>query len=353
MTELLSIQNLKVSFPTDDGLVSAVDGVSLTLKEGETVAIVGESGSGKTVTGLSLLALHKKNTASLSGSIIITDGEQGIDVLTASPEQIRSLRGRAISMIFQDPMSSLHPYFRIGKQLAEGYLVHNPGKKKEAFERAVEMLDLVGISEPRMRANEYPHEFSGGMRQRVMIAMALMNSPRILIADEPTTALDVTVQAQILALLASLQKEFNMGIVLITHDLGVVAQVADRVSVMYAGRIVEQGSVEDIFYNPTAPYTLGLLKSIPRITNRSILAGNYKRPPSRLAAIPGQPPSLINLPVGCAFAPRCEFSSHAAANICITDRPELLGESATHQSRCHILESARNDLFSKELKAVR
>lgn len=344
MAELLRIDNLHVAFPTDDGLVRAVDGVSLSLNEGETVAIVGESGSGKTVTGLSVMGLHKKGSAQLSGSIHLKDGDSSLDIVTASDEEIRLVRGRAVAMIFQDPMSSLHPYYRIGNQLAEGYLVHNPGKKKEALKRAIEMLDLVGIAEPDQRAHEYPHQFSGGMRQRVMIAMALMNSPRVLIADEPTTALDVTVQAQILILLASLQKEFNMGILLITHDLGVVAQVADKVSVMYAGRIVEQGSADDVFYKPTAPYTLGLLKSVPRIS----LHGS-----ERLKAIPGQPPSLINLPIGCAFAPRCEFTSYAAGDICLTDRPELLGNSPTHLSRCHVAEATRDRLFVEELKEVR
>jgi peptide/nickel transport system ATP-binding protein len=344
MAELLKIDNLQVAFPTDDGLVRAVDGVSLTLGEGETVAIVGESGSGKTVTGLSVMGLHKKGAAQLTGSILLKDGDRNVDIVTANDEEIRLLRGRAVAMIFQDPMSSLHPYYRIGNQLAEGYLVHNPGKKKEALKRALEMLDLVGIAEPAQRADEYPHQFSGGMRQRVMIAMALMNSPRVLIADEPTTALDVTVQAQILILLASLQKEFNMGILLITHDLGVVAQVADKVSVMYAGRIVEQGSADDVFYKPKAPYTLGLLKSVPRISTHGS---------DRLKAIPGQPPSLINLPTGCAFAPRCEFASHAAGGICATDRPELLGSLPSHLSRCHVAEATRDSIFIKELKEVR
>lgn len=344
MAELLRIENLQVAFPTDDGLVRAVDGVSLTLNEGETVAIVGESGSGKTVTGLSVMGLHKKGAAQLTGSIHLKEGDRSLDIVTASDEEIRMVRGRAVAMIFQDPMSSLHPYYRIGNQLAEGYLVHNPGKKKEALKRAIEMLDLVGIAEPDQRAHEYPHQFSGGMRQRVMIAMALMNSPRVLIADEPTTALDVTVQAQILILLASLQKEFNMGILLITHDLGVVAQVADKVSVMYGGRIVEQGSADDVFYKPAAPYTLGLLKSVPRIT----LHGS-----ERLKAIPGQPPSLINLPQGCAFAPRCEYTSYANADICFTDRPDLLGISPAHLSRCHVAETTRDRLFIEELKEVR
>jgi len=344
MAELLKISDLHVAFPTDDGLVRAVDGVSLTLNEGETVAIVGESGSGKTVSGLSVMGLHKKGAAQLSGSIELKDGDRNIDIVTATDEEIRLLRGRAVAMIFQDPMSSLHPYYRVGNQLAEGYLVHNPGKKKEARQRAIEMLDLVGISEPAQRADEYPHQFSGGMRQRVMIAMALMNSPRILIADEPTTALDVTVQAQILILLASLQKEFNMGILLITHDLGVVAQVADRVSVMYGGRIVEQGSADDVFYKPKAPYTLGLLKSVPRISTHGS---------DRLKAIPGQPPSLINLPTGCAFAPRCEFAGHAVGAVCATDRPELLGTNLNHLSRCHVDEAVRDKLFVEELKEVR
>ncbi len=344
MAELLRIDNLQVAFPTDDGLVRAVDGVSLTLNEGETVAIVGESGSGKTVTGLSVMGLHKKGAAQLTGSILLKDGDRSLDIVTASDEEIRMVRGRAVAMIFQDPMSSLHPYYRIGNQLAEGYLVHNPGKKKEALKRAIEMLDLVGIAEPDQRADEYPHQFSGGMRQRVMIAMALMNSPRVLIADEPTTALDVTVQAQILILLASLQKEFNMGILLITHDLGVVAQVADKVSVMYGGRIVEQGSADDVFYKPAAPYTLGLLKSVPRISTHGS---------DRLKAIPGQPPSLINLPIGCAFAPRCEFTSHTAGDICATDRPKLLGNSPAHLSRCHVPEATRDRLFIEELKEVR
>ena len=342
MTELLRIEDLHVSFKTDDGLVRAVDGVSLSLNAGETVAIVGESGSGKTVTSLSVMGLHKKGSAQISGSISLNDGGTFKDVVSLSDDAIRDIRGRAVAMIFQDPMSSLHPFYKIGNQLAEAYLVHNPGKKKEAFARAVEMLDLVGIPEPAKRAVEFPHQFSGGMRQRVMIAMALMNSPQILIADEPTTALDVTVQAQILALLAKLKKEFNMGILLITHDLGVVAQVADRVNVMYAGRIVEEGPVDDIFYSPLAPYTLGLLKSVPRVSSKN----------ERLKAIPGQPPSLINLPVGCPFAPRCEYKQHSSESGCNTTKPELIGTSATHRSRCHIPENLRQDLFAKELKEL-
>ena len=342
MTRLLSIENLKVSFPTEDGIVKAVDGVNLTVNSGETVAIVGESGSGKTVTSLSVMGLHKKGSAMIEGSIKLLDGDIERDVVQMTPSEVRSVRGRSVAMIFQDPMSSLHPYYKIGNQLAEAYEVHNPGNKKAAMARAIEMLDLVGIPEPAQRANEFPHQFSGGMRQRVMIAMALMNSPRLLIADEPTTALDVTVQAQILALLARLKKEFDMGILLITHDLGVVAQVADRVNVMYAGRIVEEGGVDDIFYSPLAPYTLGLLKSVPRVT-----ANN-----DRLKAIPGQPPSLINLPVGCPFAPRCEYKQHSSESGCNSTKPELIGTSETHRSRCHIPEALRKDLFTKEVKEL-
>ena len=342
MTRLLSIENLKVSFPTEDGIVKAVDGVNLTVNSGETVAIVGESGSGKTVTSLSVMGLHKKGSAIIEGSIKLLDGSTEHDVVQMTPNEVRSVRGRAVAMIFQDPMSSLHPYYKIGNQLAEAYEVHNPGNKKAAMARAIEMLDLVGISEPAQRANEFPHQFSGGMRQRVMIAMALMNSPRLLIADEPTTALDVTVQAQILALLAKLKKEFDMGILLITHDLGVVAQVADRVSVMYGGQIVEEAPVDDLFYSPMAPYTLGLLKSVPRVT-----ANN-----ERLKAIPGQPPSLINLPKGCAFSTRCEYKSLASVD-CDTVPVPLTSAGTHHQARCHIPADVRSEKFLKEVAGLK
>ena len=340
MSKLLSIQNLTVSFPTDDGVVKAVDDVSFDLNAGETVAVVGESGSGKTVTSLSVMDLHNRKRTQISGSIKILDGNETIDMASASADATRGLRGRVVSMIFQDPMSSLHPYFKISDQLSEAYLAHHPRQKKAALDKAIQMLELVGIPQPEKRVHDYPHQFSGGMRQRVMIAMALMNDPKILIADEPTTALDVTVQAQILALLADLQKKLNMGILLITHDLGVVAQVADRVNVMYGGKIVESGSVEDIFYKPLAPYTLGLLQSIPRHED----GGSNK-----LHAIAGQPPSLINLPKGCAFAPRCEFKSKVSGGICDTKMPELNGSRATHLSRCHIDESERVTSFAKLL----
>ena len=288
------------------------------------------------------MGLHKKGSVIIDGSIKINDGGTIKDVVSLNPSEVRDIRGRAVAMIFQDPMSSLHPYYKIGNQLAEAFEVHNPGNKKAAKARAIEMLDLVGISEPDQRAEEFPHQFSGGMRQRVMIAMALMNSPRLLIADEPTTALDVTVQAQILSLLDKLKKEFDMGVLLITHDLGVVAQVADRVSVMYAGQIVEEAPVDDLFYTPKAPYTLGLLKSVPRIS-----ANN-----ERLKAIPGQPPSLINLPVGCPFAPRCEYKQHSSESGCNTTRPELLGLSSSHRARCHVPEKLRSELFAIELKEL-
>lgn len=342
MTQLLSIEDLHVSFPTEDGIVKAVDGVSLTVNSGETVAIVGESGSGKTVTSLSVMGLHKKGSVIIDGSIKINDGGTIKDVVTLNPSEVRDIRGRAVAMIFQDPMSSLHPYYKIGNQLAEAFEVHNPGNKKAAKARAIEMLDLVGISEPAQRAEEFPHQFSGGMRQRVMIAMALMNSPRLLIADEPTTALDVTVQAQILSLLDKLKKEFDMGVLLITHDLGVVAQVADRVSVMYAGQLVEEAPVDDLFYTPKAPYTLGLLKSVPRIS-----ANN-----ERLKAIPGQPPSLIHLPQGCAFSARCEYRNSSPVDCAVTP-VSLHTDSAGHSSRCHIPIEVRNTVFAKDLQELK
>ncbi|MEY4290824.1 MAG: hypothetical protein RL130_766 [Actinomycetota bacterium] len=342
MTELLSIEDLHVSFPTEDGVVKAVDGVSLKVNSGETVAIVGESGSGKTVTSLSVMGLHKKGSVIIDGSIKINDGGTIKDVVALNADEVRDIRGRAVAMIFQDPMSSLHPYYKIGNQLAEAYEVHHPGDKKAAKARAIEMLDLVGISEPAQRAEEFPHQFSGGMRQRVMIAMALMNSPRLLIADEPTTALDVTVQAQILSLLDKLKKEFDMGVLLITHDLGVVAQVADRVSVMYAGQIVEEAPVDDLFYTPKAPYTLGLLKSVPRISAKN----------ERLKAIPGQPPSLIHLPQGCAFSARCEYR-HLAPVDCAVTPISLHTDSAGHSSRCHIPIEVRNSTFAKDLQELK
>jgi peptide/nickel transport system ATP-binding protein len=251
------------------------------------------------------MGLHNPVSTQISGSAVLNLPSGPIDVISADPEVVRRLRGKVMSMIFQDPMSALHPYYSVGDQIAEAWALYNEGSKKDGLKRAQQMLDLVGIPAADKRVNEFPHQFSGGMRQRVMIAMALVNNPSLLIADEPTTALDVTVQAQILSLLKDLQKEFNMAIILITHDLGVVAQVANRVSVMYGGQVVESATADQIFYKSIQPYTIGLLDSIPRVD----VTGSH-----RLRAIPGQPPSLINLPTGCAFAPRCSFATEVANN---------------------------------------
>lgn len=345
MTKLLEIKDLKVSFPTDDGEVRAVDGIDLTLSSSETVAIVGESGSGKTVTSLSILGLHNRASTNLSGQILVSTETGFVDVVSADEKDVRGIRGKDAAMIFQDPMSSLHPYYSISNQLSEAFRIHNQVSKKAAHARSVEMLELVGIPEPAKRANEYPHQFSGGMRQRVMIAMALINNPKILIADEPTTALDVTVQAQILLLLKELQKEFKMGILLITHDLGVVAGVADRVNVMYAGKIVESGLVDEIYYSPAAPYTMGLLSSIPSV---------YGKGTGRLSAIPGQPPSLINLPTGCSFEPRCSLKSLVKSANCATDKPQLVEDERGHFARCHLdLETRRAEGKKVAAKGVK
>ena len=327
MTKFLEVKNLSVGFPTPDGLVKASDNVSYSVDLGETLAIVGESGSGKSVSNLAVMGLHNPVSTKISGSAVLNLPNGPVDVISAGPEVVRRLRGKVMSMIFQDPMSALHPYYSVGDQIAEAWALYNEGSKKGGLKRAQQMLDLVGIPAADKRVNEFPHQFSGGMRQRVMIAMALVNNPLLLIADEPTTALDVTVQAQILSLLKDLQKEFNMAIILITHDLGVVAQVADRVSVMYGGQVVESATADQTFYNSIQPYTMGLLESIPRID----LTGSH-----RLRAIPGQPPSLINLPAGCAFAPRCSFASDVANNKCRVTEPELVEKGTGHFARCHL-----------------
>jgi peptide/nickel transport system ATP-binding protein len=291
---LLEVEDLRVEFVTDDGVVHAVDGVSYTLAAGKTLGIVGESGSGKTVTSLTTMGLTRGRTTRVSGRITF----EGRDLLQASNEDLRRIRGNEIAMIFQDPLSSLHPFYKVGRQLTEAILAHQHVSKAAARDRAVELLELVGIPDPSRRFDQYPHEFSGGMRQRAMIAMALCNEPKLLIADEPTTALDVTVQAQILALLEELQERLGMAVIIITHDLGVVAEIADEIAVMYAGRIVEHASTERIFGSPQHPYTWGLLKSIPRLdTPRD----------EELVPIPGRPPSLINRPSGCFFHPRCPY----------------------------------------------
>lgn len=327
MTKFLEVKNLSVGFPTPDGLVKASNNVSYSVDLGETLAIVGESGSGKSVSNLAVMGLHNPVSTQISGSAVLNLPSGPVDVISADPEVVRRLRGKVMSMIFQDPMSALHPYYSVGDQIAEAWALYNEGSKKDGLKRAQQMLDLVGIPAADKRVNEFPHQFSGGMRQRVMIAMALVNNPSLLIADEPTTALDVTVQAQILSLLKDLQKEFNMAIILITHDLGVVAQVADRVCVMYGGQVVESATADQTFYKSIQPYTMGLLDSIPRVD----LTGSH-----RLTAIPGQPPSLINLPPGCAFAPRCSFASKVADNKCRVTEPELIEKSAEHYARCHL-----------------
>jgi peptide/nickel transport system ATP-binding protein/oligopeptide transport system ATP-binding protein len=290
---LLSVENLRVSFRTEEGVVQAVDGVSFTVDPGEVVAIVGESGSGKSVTSMTLMGLTRSPNASFEG----TAHFEGTELVGATNDELRRIRGRRIAMIFQDPMSSLDPVYRIGTQISEQIRVHDKEiSKSAALDRSVELMERVGIPRARDRARSYPHEFSGGMRQRVMIAMALSCSPSLLIADEPTTALDVTIQAQILDELRELRAQSGTGIILVTHDLGVVADIADRIIVMYAGRVVEQGSLDQLFYEPQHPYTWGLLGSITRIdSDRS----------RRLPAIPGLPPSLMNPPAGCHFRPRC------------------------------------------------
>ncbi len=328
MSKFLEVENLNVSFPTEDGLVQATNEVSYSVGLGETLAIVGESGSGKSVSNLAVMGLHNAGSTNISGHAWLNLPSGRVDLISAKPEVLRALRGKEMAMIFQDPMSALHPFFTVGKQIAEAWHLHNTGSKRAGLARAVEMLDLVGIPDASKRVNDFPHQFSGGMRQRVMIAMSLINNPSLLIADEPTTALDVTVQSQILQLIKDLQKEFNMAVIMITHDLGVVAEVADRVCVMYAGKIVETGGIDDIFYQSVHPYTRGLLASLPRLEQSSL--GH------RLLAIPGTPPSLINLPNGCSFAPRCAFAEHVGSGLCTSTTPKLELKREDQWARCHL-----------------
>ncbi|MFM8773197.1 MAG: ABC transporter ATP-binding protein, partial [Actinomycetota bacterium] len=317
MSAFLEVKDLHVSFPTGDGVVRAVDGLSFSVDKGKTLAIVGESGSGKSVTAQAVMGLLNRNFADITGQVWL-DGQ---DLIAMSDDQVRELRGEAMAMIFQDPMSSLHPFYRIGDQLMEAVRIHHKVSKQEARERAIDALKQVGIPAPERRVDDYPHQLSGGMRQRVMIAMALINSPQLLIADEPTTALDVTVQAQITELMLKLQAETGTTLMIITHDLGVVADMADEVTVMYAGRAVEMGSTDDIYYRPEMPYTLGLLASVPRLDSDLN---------ERLDPIPGNPPSLINLPPGCVFNPRCTFKDEVPGDRCTSERPELLASSPGH-----------------------
>ena len=328
---LLKVENLSVDFPTPDGLVSAVHETSFEISAGETLAIVGESGSGKTVTNLALMGLIPPRTANVSGSAKFESHNGPIDLISMERNELRKYRGRDIAMIFQDPMSSLHPFYTIGDQIIEAHQIHNKVDLKASKARAIELLELVGIQGADTRMKAFPHQFSGGMRQRVMIAMALVNNPLLLIADEPTTALDVTVQAQIIKLLADLQQEFKMAMILITHDMGVVAGAADRVNVMYAGRIVESANVRDLYANPLMPYTQGLLASVPRMDRPHT---------NRLSAIPGQPPSMIALPTGCSFNPRCTRKSEVGGSKCETQMPDLTSRGNGHHSRCFIGEGA-------------
>ncbi|WP_104174772.1 ABC transporter ATP-binding protein [Arthrobacter sp. Y81] len=317
----LEVRDLSVKFPTDDGVVSAVNGMDFSLERGKTLGIVGESGSGKSVTSQALMGLLKGTSAQVTGHALF----QGKDLVTLPESAMRRLRGRNIGMIFQDPLSALHPFYTVGHQIAEAYLVHNKATKKQARAAAVDMLGRVGIPSPEQRYDEYPHHFSGGMRQRAMIAMALICEPELLIADEPTTALDVTVQAQILDLMSELQEETNSALILITHDLGVVAEVCDSVLVMYGGQCVESGPVDEIFYDTRHPYTLGLLNSMPTLNS----------PASRLNPIPGQPPSLLDLPKGCIFSARCDYADLAGDGVCASRRPDLVVEDG-HGRRCHL-----------------
>ncbi|APX94021.1 dipeptide ABC transporter ATP-binding protein DppD [Halomonas sp. 1513] len=318
---LLSVRDLQVHFKTDDGIVPAVDGVSFDINEGETLAVVGESGSGKSVTSLGIMDLLPKGKGYVAGGEIFFEGQ---DLVKMTPQQRRALRGNRISMIFQEPMTSLNPVFTVGYQIAEAVALHQKLDKKAAWNRAIEMLDLVSIPEPAQRAKEYPHQLSGGMRQRVMIAIALSCNPRLLIADEPTTALDVTIQAQILDLMRNLQKEIGTSILFITHDLAVVAEMADRVVVMYTGRAVEESGVFDIYERPSMPYTQGLLNSIPS------WVGHKQGKRDRLVAIPGNVPSPHNLPPGCSFEPRCRY----AKDICTQKVPPLESIGDDHRVRC-------------------
>ena len=332
---LLEVKDLHTRFKTDDGVVKAVSGVSFSLDKGEILGIVGESGSGKSVTCLSVMGLVDRRNAILEGSVTL-DGQE---ILNASAKEMRSIRGTRMAMIFQDPMTSLNPVKSIGWQLEEAVLVHQDVTRKVARRRAIEILEHVRIPRADARVDDYPHQFSGGMRQRVMIAMALINNPEILIADEPTTALDVTTQAQILRLMKKLQAEHQMAIVMITHDLGVVAELSGNVVVMYGGRIVEQAGVDELFNHPQMPYTWGLLGSLPRV---DVIQ-------ERLQQISGQPPSLLRPPPGCPFNPRCEF----AMDVCRQTLPELEQfNRPDHEFRCHLDADTRAEIWRSKQAAL-
>jgi peptide/nickel transport system ATP-binding protein len=330
---LLEVKDLKTYFRTDDGIVKAVDGVNFTVEKGKTLGIVGESGSGKSVTCLTIMGLNAKRNTITTGEALFN----GEDLLRMPGKRLRDIRGNDIAMIFQDPMTSLNPVHSVGKQLVEAIQLHRDVSKRQAKTRALELLNAVGIPRADRRIGDYPHQFSGGMRQRVMIAMALVNDPDLLIADEPTTALDVTTQAQILELMNRLQREFGSAIIMITHDLGVIAEIADEVVVMYAARVAEKGSVDHIFKRPHHPYTWGLLGSLPRLDADT----------ERLVQIQGQPPSLLNPPRGCRFNPRCPY----VMNVCKQEEPRLLpiSDEADHLQACHLDEQTKDREAAKLL----
>ncbi len=333
---LLEVTDLKTYFRTDDGIVRAVDGVSFSIDKGQTLGIVGESGSGKSVTCLTIMGLNSRRSAVSSGEALW----KGQDLLKASPRRLRELRGNEIAMVFQDPMTSLNPVHKIGHQLGEAMRLHEDVSGKQARTRALDLLKAVGIPRAERRIDDYPHQFSGGMRQRVMIAMALINNPDLLIADEPTTALDVTTQAQILNLIERLQQEFGSAVIMITHDLGVVAEIADDVVVMYAAEIAEKGTVDQIFKAPHHPYTWGLMGSLPRLDADV----------DRLVQIQGQPPSLLRPPKGCRFHPRCPY----VMNVCKEVDPELAqaGDDPGHLQACHLDEETKTREAAKLLAGM-
>ena len=332
----LSVRDLRVHFPTDDGVVKSVDGLSFDLARGKTLGIVGESGSGKSVTSMSIMGLHKPGTVKMTGSIRL-GGEELID---AGSEKVRSLRGKRMAMIFQDPLSAMHPFYTVGHQIVEAYKVHHQVSNQVARKHAIDMLDRVGIPQPNTRVDDYPHQFSGGMRQRAMIAMALSCDPDLLIADEPTTALDVTVQAQILDLIRDLQSEFNSAVIIITHDLGVVAELSDDIMVMYAGRGVEYSSADAVFREPQHPYTWGLLSSMPRLDRVRT---------ERLRPIKGAPPSLINVPSGCPFHPRCAYADRTGG-LSQSERPPFAEGIKGHYSACHLSQEDKQSIWENEVR---
>ncbi|MDQ4040617.1 MAG: ABC transporter ATP-binding protein, partial [Actinomycetota bacterium] len=319
MTPLLEVRDLRVRFHVEDAVIGAVDGISYAVERGKVLGIVGESGSGKSVSALTVMGLTRGPNVEIAGQVLL----DGRDLLSLAPEEMRRVRGRDVAMVFQDPLSSLHPFHRVGRQVAEAVRVHQDVSRAAARARAIELLGMVGMPDPARRVDSWPHELSGGMRQRAMIAMALANDPKLLIADEPTTALDVTVQAQILELIERLQSEFDTAVVVITHDLGVVAEIADEIAVMYAGRIVEHAKTDTIFHAPEMPYTWGLLGSIPKMDSPR---------GEELVPVPGRPPSLINLPSGCSFHPRCPYAREAHKRV--DPALEPVPDDPAHQVAC-------------------